>query len=196
MQEYLAIDQPAGGGVLADSVHQKTGAFRHADFVRPGVECELAVRLESGLRAADAPFERADVEQAVGAVMAAIEVVDDRYTDWRSLDAATLAADDFFGAACVLGEEAADWRETDLAVASARMTVNGVETGSGSGANILGDPLAALVWLANRSAARGRSLQAGTFVLLGSLVQTHWVDPGDIVEVENSPFGTVTASFR
>ena len=35
--------------------------------------------------------------------MAAIEVVDDRYADYRALDAPTLVADDFFNAACVLG---------------------------------------------------------------------------------------------
>ena len=76
------------------------------------------------------------------------------------------------------------------------MTVNGVEVGSGIGADILGDPLAALVWLANRCARQGRSLRAGDVVLLGSVVQTHWVKPADEVVVENIPFGNVSARFE
>ena len=128
--------------------------------------------------------------------MAAIEVVDDRYTHWPSLGLPTLVADDFFGAACVLGSERRDWRKVDLARVSARMIVNDVVVGSGFGADVLGDPLSALVWLANRCARDGRSLRAGDVVLLGSVVQTHWVDPADEVVVENIPFGKVSARFE
>jgi 2-keto-4-pentenoate hydratase len=195
MQAYLKIPRPAAGGVFASSVEHVDGRFRHADFLRPGVECELAVRLDGELEASDAPYERAEVEAAVGSIMAAIEVVDDRYEDWGSLSAFTLIADDFFGAGCVLGQEQRAWRDFDLARVSARMTVNGVEVGAGVGADILGDPLTALVWLVNESARRGHSLRAGSFVLLGSLVQTHWVERHDVVVVENVPLGTVTARF-
>jgi 2-oxo-3-hexenedioate decarboxylase/2-keto-4-pentenoate hydratase len=195
MQAYLGIDRPAAGGVLATTVRHIEGRFAHADFVCPGVECELAVRLGTDLEPTAAPFGRADIEEAVESVMAAIEVVDDRYRDWGSLDAPTLIADDFFGAGCVLGPEERDWLRLDLVGMSARMTVNGVEVGSGSGGDILGDPLRALVWLANELARRSCLLSAGTFVLLGSLVQTHWVRRGDIVIVDNTPLGTVTARF-
>ena len=195
MQAYLKIPRPAAGGVFASTVQHLDGRFRHADFVRPGVECELAVRLSANLEAGDAPFERAEVAAAVGSVMAAIEVVDDRYSDWGRLGALTLIADDFFGAGCVLGAERQAWHELDLGRISASMTVNGARVGAGVGADILGDPLTALLWLANEMAGHGHSLPAGTFVLLGSLVQTHWVDPGDVVVVENDPLGRLTARF-
>jgi 2-oxo-3-hexenedioate decarboxylase/2-keto-4-pentenoate hydratase len=51
------------------------------------------------------------------------------------------------------------------------------------------------MWLANHTAARGSSLQADTFVLLGSLVQTHWIVPGDEVVIRNEPLGEVRATF-
>ena len=104
--------------------------------------------------------------EAVGAVMAAIEIVDDRYVDWRALDAPTLTADDFFGAGCVLGRDDVAWRDLDLGLVSAMMAVNGREIGSGVGADILGDPLEALVWLAN-GPARATGLPAGSIVMLG-----------------------------
>ena len=134
------------------------------------------------------------MQQAIGSVLAAIEIVDDRYADWRALGAPTLTADDFFGAGCVLGDEDVPWRDLDLGRVSATMRVNGGEIGAGVGADILGDPLAALVWLSN-GPARESGLPAGSIVMLGSLVQTHWVAPGDVVTIENVPFGSVSLDF-
>jgi 2-keto-4-pentenoate hydratase len=195
MQAYLDIPQPAAGGVFDSTVQHGNGRFRHADFVRPGVECELAVRLGRDLEARDAPFARSEVTAAVGSVMAAIEVVDDRYEDWASLGAIPLIADDFFGAGCVLGAECELREDLDFGAVSARMTVNEIEVGAGVGSDILGDPLTALTWLVDKMAGYGHSLRRGSFVLLGSLVQTQWVEQGDVVEVENVPFGKVTARF-
>jgi 2-oxo-3-hexenedioate decarboxylase/2-keto-4-pentenoate hydratase len=196
MQAYLKIPRPAAGGVFDSTIQRVDGRFRHADFVRPGVECELAVRLSRELDAADAPFERDEVRAAVGSIMAAIELVDDRYSDWGSLGAPTLIADDFFGAGCVLGPEyEARQNELDLSLISARMTINGVEVGAGVGSDILGDPMAALMWLVNEMAGYGQSFRQGAFVLLGSLVQTNWVQPHDVVVVETDPLGSVTARF-
>jgi 2-keto-4-pentenoate hydratase len=75
------------------------------------------------------------------------------------------------------------------------MAINGVEVGTGRGADILGHPLAALAWLANALAGRGRYLNAGEFVLLGSVVETRWVEPGDLVEIEIEGLGTALAEF-
>src|SRR5215471_15441533 len=49
MQAYLNIPRPAAGGVFDSTVQHVDGRVRHADFVRPGVECELAVRLSRDL---------------------------------------------------------------------------------------------------------------------------------------------------
>jgi 2-keto-4-pentenoate hydratase len=195
MQEFLGIATPCAGGVFAPNVHRERGTFRHADFLHVGVECEIAVRLAHDLPASGAPYRRARVGEAVGACMAAIEVVDDRYEDYRSLDTPTLVADDFFNAACVLGPPVAAWRELDLGAARGRMTINGTEVGTGRGGDILGHPFEALAWLANTLAARGRHLQAEKFVLLGSVVETRWVGAGDLVEVEIEGLGRASARF-
>ena len=191
MQEYLGIHEPAAGHIRASTVQVGAGAVVHAGLCRPGVECELAVRL-----ARDLPPDvgRRQAMEAVGAVMAAIEIVDDRYVDWRALDAPTLTADDFFGAGCVLGRDDVAWHDIDLGRVSATMAVNGREIGAGVGADILGDPLEALVWLVN-GPARATGLPAGSIVMLGSLVQTHWVERGDVVTIDNDAFGSVSLSF-
>jgi 2-oxo-3-hexenedioate decarboxylase/2-keto-4-pentenoate hydratase len=195
MQQFLGIANPCAGGIFAPPVQQVAARFAHADFLHVGVECEIAVRLARPLPAAGAPYDRAGAAAAVGACMAAIEVVDDRYDDYRTLDTPTLIADDFFNAACVLGEPVEDWQQLDLANVEGRMTIDGSEVGRGRGGDILGHPLEALAWLANGLAGRGRSLQAGDFVLLGSVVQTRWVEAGALVEIEIAGLGRASCAF-
>jgi 2-keto-4-pentenoate hydratase len=195
MQAFLNIPNPCAGGVFASTVQNRDGRFRHADFLHVGVECEIAVRLAQPLPVAGAPYDRSGVAAAVGACMAAIEVVDDRYEDYRSLDTPTLIADDFFNAGCVLGDSVENWRELDLAHLAGRMRINGAAVGSGTGGDILGHPLEALAWLASARAARGCELRAGEFVLLGSVVQTQWVAAGDLVEVEIEALGSANCQF-
>jgi 2-keto-4-pentenoate hydratase len=195
MQRFLSIPNPCAGGVFAPTVQHERGTFRHADFLHVGVECEVAVRLAHDLPAERGPCDRRAVAAAVGACMAAIEVVDDRYEDYRALDTPTLIADDFFNAGCVLGAPAETWRELDLAALRGRMTIHGAEVGTGHGGDILGHPVAALAWLANALAARGRHLRAGEFVLLGSVVETRWVEAGDLVEIEIDGLGCASCAF-
>ena len=102
--------------------------------------------------------------------MAAIEIVDDRYADWRSLDTLTLIADDFFQAGIVLGAADADWRRLDLAALPGMMAINGEERGRGRGGDVLGHPLTALAWLANQLSVYGIGLRRGQVVLTGSVV--------------------------
>ena len=178
MQEYLDIPHPCGGSVFARGVHQSGVSLRHADFVRVGVECEIAVRLARDLAPSAAPFTADAVAQAVEAYLPAIEIVDDRYVDWQTLGAPTLVADDFFAAGCVLGKPVARSAAPDLLDVVGRALVNGDEAGRGTGADVLGHPHHALAWLANHLAAGGKGLRAGQIVLTGSLVKTVWLGAG------------------
>lgn len=194
MQEYMGIDHPCSGGVFAPTVRRGSGDFEHAALVRPGVECEVAIRLGADLPVKGARYDRRAVAAAVGSCIAAIEIVDDRYADYTTLGTPTLVADDFFGAGCVLGEELGGFDPLLLGDVRGTMLINGVEVGSGTGADVLGHPLEALVWLANSIAARGAGLRAGEFVLLGS-VRTQWVEAGDEVVIAVDPLGEARARF-
>ena len=195
MQRYMRIQHPCGGGVFAGGVHHSGAVLRHGDFVRVGVECEIAVRLGRDLGPADAPFTAQTVAPAIEAYLPAIEIVDDRYADWRTIGAPTLVADDFFAAGCVLGAAVPRAAAPDLLDVTGIAVINGVEVGRGSGADVLGHPHAALAWLANHLASSGKALRAGELVLTGSLVQTVWLGAGDKVVMDLSGLGTVTVDF-
>ena len=196
MQQYMRIAYPCGGGVFTNGVHRSGASLCHGDFVRVGVECEIAVRLGRDLVPSQAPFTADAVSQAIEAYLPAIEIVDDRYADWRGIGAPTLVADDFFAAGCVLGHPLSRSSAPDLPTLAGRALINGIEAGRGSGADVLGHPHNALAWLANHLAAEGSGLRAGEFVLTGSLVQTIWLGAGDKVAMDLSGLGAVTAEFR
>src|ERR1700761_3595955 len=67
MQQYLDIPHPCGGGVFARGVHESGVPLRAADYVRVGVECEIAVRLARGLDAGQAPFTADTIAGAIEA---------------------------------------------------------------------------------------------------------------------------------
>jgi 2-keto-4-pentenoate hydratase len=195
MQEYMNINHPCGGGVFAKGVYDSGAKLKVADYVRVGVECEIAVRLARDLAPTEAPFTAEWVGEAVEAYHPAIEIVDDRYVKWETMDAPTLIADDFFAAGCVLGEPVARAGAPDLHEITGRALINGKEAGRGTGADVLGHPHNALAWLANHLAADGRGLHAGQIVLTGSLIKTVWLAAGDSVAMELKGLGKVKASF-
>src|ERR1700738_3715149 len=164
MQRYLDIPHPCGGGVFARGVHESGASLSYRDFVRVGVECEIAVRLGRDLKPSQAPFTGDSVAQAIEAYLPAIEIVDDRYAKWETMGAPTLVADDFFAAGCVLGKAGARTKAPDLLHIAGRAVVNGKEAGRGTGADVLGHPHNALAWLANPLAAGGRGVPGGARV--------------------------------
>ena len=179
MQRMVGFDAPCAGAVFESRVHHSPASVNASDYVRLGAECEVAVRLQSGLPASGAPYGREAVAAAVGALMPAFELVDDRGADYSNLYVLGVAADNAWNAGVVLGPERADWQTLDLENASGAMTINGEPAGEGYGRDVLGHPLDALAWLANTLAGRGKELQAGILVMTGSIVSTKFLNPGD-----------------
>jgi len=189
MQAFLGIHSPCSGEVFASTVAHERAQLYGQDFRRLGVECEIVVELGRDIRPDEAPFTREAAADAVGAVMAGIEIVDDRYADYRTFGVPSLIGDNFFNFGCVLGRPVPNWRKLDLAALKGRTLINGAEAGSGIGAMVLGHPLEALAWLANARAARALGLKRGEFVFLGSLVETKWLSAGDVVRIEIEEIG-------
>ncbi len=195
MQRFLNIPNPCAGGVFSNTIHQSGITIPHGVFVRPGVECEVVVLLQSDLPPIDKLYTEETVTDAVGAIAAGIEIVDDRYVDYKTLDTPTLIADDFFDAGCVIGTPLRDWQHIDIPALIGRTRINGVEVGRGKARDVMGHPFAALAWLANSLIARGQYLKRDEFVFTGSVVETRWVNAGDTIDVEIDQLGTTTITF-
>ena len=175
MQALLGLSGPVAGFMAAGDIHPSGAALPFAQFGRPGVECELAVRL-----ARDLPPEPCTPEtarEAVAELMAAIEIVDNRYGDLQKLGAPTLIADQVYHAAAVLGAKVDAWPDLEPKTLAGRIEVDGELRGEGLGSELLGDPLAALAWLAGSTvAAAFGGLRAGQVMMLGSVTPPIWLD--------------------
>ena len=191
MQEYLGLSGPAAGFMAIGNIHRSGADLRFGDFVRPGVEGELAVRLAHDLRAGACTPEQA--AEAVGELVAGIEIVENRYGELRELGVPTLIADQVFHAACVLGEPAVEnWRALDLAILPGRLIVDGHQRDKGVGADLMGHPMNCLAWLANSSVAHAfGGLKKGQVVMLGSVTPPVWLAGPASVTVDFSPLPPV-----
>lgn len=194
MQEYLGLPGPAAGFMAEAGLHGSGSTLSFAPFLHPGVECELAVVLAHDL--APSPTSREQAAKAVGELMAGIEIVENRYGPLDALGTPTLVADQVFHAAAVLGEPFPGWRDLDLCALPGRLTVDGDERGAGRGGDLLGDPMAALAWLAaSHEAAAFGGLRAGQVVMLGSVTPPIWLDGPATIEVRFPPLPPAVLHF-
>lgn len=169
---------------------------RATDYGRLLVEFEIAVRMGADLPLSEAPYAAEHMAPVVGEVMPALELADDRNANYATLARRgfELAADNAWNEGAVLGSPAAGWRDIDLAALHGVVTINGKQVGEGRGADAMGHPLAALAWVANHLASRGRRLRQGDVVITGSLVTSKFPKAGDLVRFAAGPLGAVELS--
>jgi len=193
MRKFVGVEEPQAGIMLESTLHRSPARVRAVDYVRLIVEFEIAVRIGEDLPAADKPFSRERVAQAVDAVMPALELADDRGADYKVLPQypLELIADNCWNEGAVLGDPVTDWRSIDLCAVCGVATINGDKVGEGRGADAMGHPLDAVAWLADHLASIGRGLLRGHVVITGSIVTTKTVTAGDRVLFEVDGLGRV-----
>ena len=198
LQLASGISEPVAGVILAKNVRHSPAVLDPADFLQPGIECEVGARLGRDLPASGAPYDRDGVSDAVEAVMTAFEVVDNRRTQGQDTQTQLLTtiSSNILNAGVVLGEQVADWRGIHLAGCRGYMTINGELVGEGMGSDVMGHPLEPLAWLANNLAARGQELKAGMIVITGSIVSPKWLKSGDSAVIGIEGLGEATLSVK
>ncbi|WP_139237327.1 fumarylacetoacetate hydrolase family protein [Polaromonas sp. YR568] len=134
-----------------------------ADTVK--VEPELAFVLARDLPPRDQPYSEAEVDAAVGAVHAALEICASRYTDHSGLPFAELLADGIVNNGLWLGPELG---AADVAAFALSWQVEGSDLQTADARHPDGHPRAPLYWLANFLRERGMGLKAGQAVITGS----------------------------
>jgi 2-keto-4-pentenoate hydratase len=194
MQQMCGVDTPLAGVVLADRVHESGVELSLSNYGHLGLEFEIGVQLQRDLPPSGAPFDTDDVVSAIGGICAAVEVVDDRSADYKSLDARSIISDNAWNAGAILGQFVAPW--PDLAEAGGIVRLNGTDIDQGMGRDVLGHPFVPLTWLANHLAAGGDGLKAGQIVLTGSLVPTRFPAVGECYLFDVGGIGTVVVRVR
>ena len=180
-QDKSNIPGVTTGALLAPWFAASPACWRLADFLVPKLECEFAFSLAADLPKRATPYSRDEVAAAVAALHPAIEIFDTRLAASTPIGG---LADCMASGGFVFGAGSADWKKLDLGKHAMTLALDGVEVARGSGAEILGDPFAALVLMANNPPSWA-TLRKGAVVTTGSC----------IVPFLASKTGTYTADF-
>lgn len=195
MQDMCGIDTPIAGAIFASTILPNFSPVELHEYVRLGLEMELAVCLDRQLPADRTPTAEI-VRDCLRGVCAAFELVDDRNADYTSLDAGSLVADNSWNAGIVLGEFVDASRIGSL-LGRAGVLMRGSKCiGRGLTEDAGGDPLAVAAWLASNLRKRGRTLEPGQWVMTGSIVPTHFVKIGEEYSFSIDGFPTVSVAIR
>jgi 2-oxo-3-hexenedioate decarboxylase/2-keto-4-pentenoate hydratase len=79
---------------------------------------------------------------------------------------------------------------------TAALVVNDMLVETGQGTAVMGDPAAAVAWLANAVAGYGTAIEAGQFVMSGSYTTAVFVEVGDRAAATITGLGAVSVSFE
>ena len=192
MQDMMKVDEPDYGHLLSDMEVGEDEPVPASSYCFPRVEVEVAFILGETLPGVGCTEE--DVLRCTEFVAPSIELIDSRIVDWNIKIADTIA-DNASSAGFVLGPERVDPRSVDLRAIDAVLTRNGEQVAEGRSDAVLGNPVTAVAWLANKVADFGVTLEAGHVILPGSVHRAIDVRPGDEFVAEFASFGSVHLNF-
>lgn len=171
MQELAGVDQPDFGHLLS-SMEVKDGVTDRKTMLQAFAEAEIAFVLKEDLLGPHVTAE--DVLMATDYVVAAIEIVDSRIENWK-IGFIDTVSDNASSGRYFLGNKKVDPRAVDLKSITMDFYKNGIRLNGGKGSDVLGDPAAAVAWLANSLGEFGVPLKKGEVKLRLDLLFTNWV---------------------
>ena len=195
-QKMCGVDEPAYGAILSEFVQSNGYEIDPADFIRLGIEFEIAFEIGEDIPASDEPHTRDSVAKFISAAMPAFELIDDRDADYAHLDAISILCDRCWCNGVVLGERQENLGELDFANLKTEVTWNDVMDETGNSGFVLEHPINAVAFVANHLQARGQQLKAGEIVMSGSALRTRFPNPGDTAKYEVEGLGEVIASVK
>ena len=192
MQAQAGVHEPLLGTLLASREFAAGQPLSLRGFFHSTLEPEVAVRLKAPL--AGPGLTLAQVRAAVGEYLPAVELGDLRVGP-GALSAQHGIVCNTFNGGYVIGGPSLAAEGIDLREEGMVLTANGEVRGEATAAEVLGDPLNAVLFLAEKLAELGQELQPGMLLLTGSIVQSIEIAPGDEVTVAFTRLGELRLRF-
>jgi len=139
------------------------------------VEAEICFVLKDELKGPGVNAAR--VLAATAGVMPALEIIDSRFKDWKVKIQDTVA-DNAAAALVVLGGHMTDISNIDLRLIGVVLEKNGQIVATAAGASVLGNPVEAVAWLANKLGEYDIGLLPGELIMSGSVAAAVLAESG------------------
>ncbi|MFV0297578.1 MAG: 2-keto-4-pentenoate hydratase [Hyphomicrobiaceae bacterium] len=195
VRKKLGTDGPIYGRTFERFRTASPARFRHAELLDPLVECEFFVTLERALPPRDQPWTYDEVKAAIGSVHAGIEIAECRFPMAALPPLPAILADGSASGRYVFGGAIDTW-QAGLAETPVRLEIDGREIRHGTGADVMGDPLRPLHWLAEERRRFGDGLLAGETISTGSMTGMLPIRPGQHVLARFGDTATVEVTFE
>jgi 2-keto-4-pentenoate hydratase len=185
-QAIIGVTEP-GCGFLSSRIYDNGAAISAEGFTDMRVEAEVAFRMSARLAGPGVTPENALA--AIEAVLPAFELLDFIYSG--KPQAADFYANNIHGWGAVLGTPLTSFEGLDLALEGVVFEHNGEIVGTHTAAEVMGNPLNALAWLANHLATRAMALNAGDVIISGGITKLLRPKPGDSIRARYTHLGSV-----
>ena len=168
VKSKLRLDGPIYGRTFRRFACTSPARFKAGELLDPLIECEFFVTLARDLPPRDEPWTFPETIEAIGEVHAGIEVAECRYARKALPPMPAILADGSASGRYVFGDKIENWRQ-GLASTPVRVEFDGVLRREGVGADVMGDPLQPLWWLAEQRRQWGDGLRGGETISTGSM---------------------------
>jgi 2-keto-4-pentenoate hydratase len=178
VQQHFGITRPVLGHLTTASLIEPGSTHSLAEGVRVGVEPEVAIHLGVGGK--------------IASLGPAIEVVD---LDPAITELDSILAGNVFHRGLVLGPALEGFDPAGLDTLRATVTKNGSVAESALFADAGEEPGDVVTLIGERLALVGEELAEGQVIIAGSLTPIVFVEPGDGIEVQLGPLGSLALTL-
>lgn len=193
IRDQFGLPEPLFAVLFEDGRWESPASHPLEKPYEPGWENELCLTMGADLTGPNVTEDQA--RQAIASVAPAMEIIETRGPN--SMEGLNcMIADNGQQYAFVVGEPTAFAPDMDLGASSVEVFIDGDSQDKAPGTAVMEDsPVASIVWLANKLAEFGRTLEAGQAVMTGSFTRQFPIDRPLTAEARFEPFGSAVATF-
>jgi 2-oxo-3-hexenedioate decarboxylase/2-keto-4-pentenoate hydratase len=188
---------PVYGPIRKKRAFENKATIRADRWTRLGAELEVIFIMAREVPLPKArPYDKDSIAEFVADARAGFELIEDRGADYTKLTLNGLIMDVGWNGGSLIGKHNKSWRNLDLGNLNGTIFFDGKEVRAGHSGDVLGHPLNALAWLANKLGEHGKTLKKGAIVSSGSMVACQFVPPGSTARGVIEGLGEVTLKYE
>ena len=191
MRDLTGATEPDYGFLYDNWFVPEGSTIEMSRLNQPLVEVEIAFVMGTALSGPS--VNAADVIRATDFVLPMLEIVDSRFAT-RPKGLVDSISDSAGCGLVVLGGKPLKLTEVDLRSMSASLSINGEIQQTGSARAVMGNPVNAVAWLANKLHEFDVSIKPGDVVMSGSFIKAIPFGPGDSLLALFDRLGEVSLS--